>query len=152
MINNDIRKRGQLSFEMLILVGIVLLVAIVVPTYHITKTKADMEIRKAHDAARAIAENAQRASQLGSGNKIPAKIEIPNSINEIRYENNEVIVEVVSGNDVSDFNQKISVNIIGFDFTKDGHVVPGSYDVVFEAFADNVCIYTPGNRKEDCGT
>lgn len=144
-------KISQVAFETLVVVGVAILLVIIM-LYYIYASKGDMEINKADMELDLFADKANKISNMESGNRQRARIEIPQGIVLINITENRVIFRMEDGNEFTDLHRRLKANITGFNFSEDGEPIPGVYDVIFESFDTGVCVYPPDKRQEYCSS
>ena len=97
-------KRGQVAFEYLVLVGVIL--AILLPLFHYVSnySSENVKIEKAEDSVRALGRTADSLYALGPGNKDFVWVNLPGSITETNISGNQILIKMsTSGNPESDY-------------------------------------------------
>lgn len=142
-------KISQISMEYLIMIGIITLIAIISVAYTL-QPKKNLEIEEAQNLLTQIVSNSENVIKMGAGNKLKAKIQIPEGISNITFKDNQVKLSLLlSENKLTELHQDSNIKITGF--FEDSNFTSETYDLIFESFNSGTCIYTPGNRSDYCG-
>ncbi len=144
-------KKGQKSFEYVILLGIISIAAL--PVYLYTIDTADDSFRKSNieDALGSIALAANDLVELGPGNRRELKVQIPRGVEDSEIEDGQLIYTL---NGV-EFSKSVSMNIEGELPTRaglhsvrlmsvsDGSVIIGDFLRIYD-FAPECIVFPPG--------
>jgi uncharacterized protein (UPF0333 family) len=142
-------KKSQIATEYLIMIGLILTIIIVTVAYTL-RPQQESKLSETEKSISSIISTANDVMSLGAGNKIMTKIEIPSGISNIHVNNNALIFEMFNESEkITNISKLTTTKITGF-FDNINNVKPGTYDLVFEAYGDGVCIYTPNNRSDYC--
>jgi len=141
------KKKSQATTDYMVLFGIILIIIVLI-TFYTWKPKQDIILDRAESSLNTITEYANKVAELGPGNKMQVKIEIPPGVTRIDFGDNEVNMYIFneSGRE-TELHKPLKTVVSGF---LDGEVSPGTYDLIFESLGTGVCDFRPGMREEDC--
>ena len=141
------KKKSQATTDYMILFGIILLIIVLITSY-VWKPKQDIVIDRAESTLSTIAEYANKVAELGPGNSLELKIEIPPGVERIDFTPKGMRMYVY--NDTSratELYKPLKTVVSGF---LDGKVTPGIYDIVFLSMGTGLCILQKGFQERDC--
>jgi len=130
-VNCTMLKRGQISFEYLVIVGFVTVLALVllgISTFYSNQTRTLVNTNQLDQVARQVVDTAETVYFYGAPSKATIKAQMPRGIKAIIIESNEVVFTVsVSG--------KESNITYGSDIPLGGEISisPGLRNIVIEA-------------------
>jgi len=140
-------RKAQSTMDYLMLLGLILIIIVTI-MFFTWKPREDIAISQGTEALETISEYSNNIAELGPGNKIRTKIEIPNGVKSINYHNGEInMVIFANATRESDVHKQTKTPVTGF---LQGNVSPGIYDLIFESLGVGVCIYPPEQREEYC--
>ncbi len=140
-------RKSQASTDTLILLSIVLIIIVVIVSFTF-RSRQDIVVNKAASSLDTITDYSSQVAELGPGNKVKTKVEIPSIVESMGVANGEVTMVLTEGVDgTTDIHRLLKTNVVGF-ITRNPK--PGIYDLIFESFGSGVCVYPPGKRAEYC--
>lgn len=140
-------RKSQASTEYMVLIGLIMLI-IVVLAYYTWKPKEEVTVSRADASLANIADSVNNVAELGPGNKIKVKVDIPKGTSTLNVKGSEIVLEMFSGSNLGTVLHKgLTVNLTGF-FR--GNITPGTYDLIFESMGTGVCVYPAGSRSNYC--
>ncbi|MBI2673403.1 hypothetical protein HYX19_04025 [Candidatus Woesearchaeota archaeon] len=106
-------KRGQISYEYVMLVGVILVVMI--PLFYVSFSKLSDTVRvnQAEEAVSVLAKTADTVYSLGPGSKSYVWITVPSGAVSTSISNNELLLRLSIFGSISDFHANTKANISG---------------------------------------
>jgi hypothetical protein len=145
-----IMKKSQATTEYLLLLGIIILIVVLL-SYYVFKPKEDITLAKSSETLDLIVDYSNKVAELGPGNKLSVKVEVPKAIESVEMRSGEINMQVFEGEKATEFHRQLKTSITGCPLSdKDGNPVAGVYNVIFESIGNTVCMYTEGRRQECC--
>jgi hypothetical protein len=145
-------RKSQSAIDYMMLLGLILGIVIVISVYTV-RPREDIVVGKASSLMDTIADYVNHVSELGPGNRLNAKLEIPPGVELIHFGKGElnIVLNVGTAREAKNttLHRLVKSNVTGF-FTST-KLSPGIYDVIFMSLAGgHVCIARPGSIDEDC--
>jgi len=137
-------KKSQITTEYMILLGIVLLIVVIV-LFYTWKPKQDITLERAQASLKTIAEYVNDVAELGPGNLVRVKVEIPPGVEKIDFSSGQIQMYLYNHSRDTELHEMLKANLSGCL-----NVSPGVYDFIFESMGSGVCVYTPGKREKCC--
>lgn len=144
MVCMENKMRGQISAEILILVGLMmaLLVPLLLYSYGRANTaKEDLSVQKAEFAAQRLASLANSVGYLGGDAAIIEEIELPSDARSIRVQGSDIVMGVVSSSGRQDIVKTTDFVLEGSGLDK--ITSGGNYFIEVRAVTN----FTQGTRK-----
>lgn len=116
MSEREEKKRGQVSLEYIIVMGFIFLMIIpllVLFTTESNNIRDEINIHQAQNVARKISASAESVYYYGYPSKTTIKAYMPQNVQAITIENNEVVIKLSTGNGDLDIVEYTPVNITG---------------------------------------
>ena len=141
-------KKSQSATEYSMVIGFIILLAIasiyIYDVYH--KNSLDsVKASKSLNAANEIVKEVNKIYKFPDGSKSSIKVTIPNGIQTIEFEGNEIIFTYLnSRNDLVEVVKVAEIEVIGNTII---NPVPGIKDLNIIKMGSSVCVKIPG---EDC--
>jgi hypothetical protein len=144
-----IMKKSQSSTDYLMLLGLIMVIVVVTGIF-VWRPREDIILSKANVLMNTVADYVNLVSELGPGNQLRARVEIPSGIDLIKFQRGEMSVLVYKDTErESVLHRLVKANVTGY--LSSPNVAPGSTDLIFIALAGgHVCVTRPGMMEEDC--
>ncbi len=109
-------KKGQVSIEFMVVVGLMLLVLVplIIAYYENTRASSNtIQSEQLDKVAKEITDTAETVYYMGEPSKITIQAYIPHGVESVSISNNEIVFKVVRGDNTSDIVSVSKVNISG---------------------------------------
>lgn len=127
--------------ELMILLGIIMVIILTILFFSIRPTDESLTI-KADSALQAITDYANQAYELGQGNSLRTKIEIPSGVRSIEYDKNGLKVYFKD----TELHRPLKRPLVG---VLAGDIEPGIYDIIMTSYNSYICSSLPNQDPND---
>ncbi len=118
-----INKEGQASVEFMIIIGFMLTILIplsILYYQHVYNMNTDVKAEQLQKVANEVVDKAEEVYYLGSPSKITIKAYIPNDIEDIKINSNEINFKLKTSSGITDIFAVSKVNLTGNIENKEG--------------------------------
>ncbi|MFT4304061.1 MAG: hypothetical protein ACMXYG_05820 [Candidatus Woesearchaeota archaeon] len=134
-------KKSQINMELLILLGIIMIVMLTIVFFTIQPSD-EINKNRAFGSLTLLSEYANQVADLGPGNTVRFKLEIPSGVRSIDY--TESGITMFFQDDIVSIPLKMPLS-----GSLSGEISPGVYDVVVTSYGTYLCAYFPYQSPND---
>lgn len=113
-------KRGQISVEYLILIGVIFLAIIPIFYYALQQSSQNVRMNEANDFVSTLASTADMVYALGPGSQDYVKVVMPGGVENVSISRNEISLKVRIFGGIADIFAYSKANLIGSISTGSG--------------------------------
>jgi uncharacterized protein (UPF0333 family) len=106
-------KKAQVSFEYILLVGMVFFFVVFVLYYTIIESNQTIKMNMANDVVTKLAKTADMVYALGPGSQDYIQIEMPNGVQSTNISNKKISLKIKIFSNVSDVFAETKANVTG---------------------------------------
>jgi len=106
-------KKAQVSFEYILLVGIVFFFVAIILYYTIIESNQTIKMNMANDVVTKLAKTADMVYALGPGSQDYIQIEMPNGVQSTNISNKQISLKIKIFSNISDVFARTKANVTG---------------------------------------